>query len=421
MGKIQVKKFLISRSGIINSGQDAMACNFANGRFAVADGVSNSFHPEFVAQALCEAFVGDKGDIHEWGQHLRSYILDEVSDLWVKKVEAFAAQLEGRKRRHVEINRESLPMGSSTFAGIECNLDNNTLLYRILGDSSLFIIPQEGDVSVICSSRRQERNGQQYVVYDDTPACISNFEYNCQGRPRLTFNNQWMDGELALIPGYVVLLTDGAAQWLQDSLIMDRESIERFWNIHTEEQFVSFVSEQRAQQKMDDDIAIFILKIDSVTNEGFEDVAEPNDAVEEVVETNNVVEDFAEPNDAVEEVVETKNVVEEVAEPNDAVKEVVETKNVIEEVAKSSDAVEEAVETKNVVEEIAKSSDAVEEAVETKNVVEEIAKSSDDIEEVVETTSNDSVKSKKQVVPQKFSFTEMVIRLFKHFLSNENH
>lgn len=68
MGKIFVKKLLLSKSGVVNSGQDAMACNFTNGRFAVADGITNSFHPEFVAQALCKVFVDGNVAIQEWEQ-----------------------------------------------------------------------------------------------------------------------------------------------------------------------------------------------------------------------------------------------------------------------------------------------------------------------------------------------------------------
>lgn len=272
MGKIFVKKFLLSKSGVVNSGQDAMAYNFANGRFAVADGITNSFHPEFVAQALCKAFVDGNVAIREWVQQLNSHILDEISELWAEKVESLSLQLAGRQRRHIEMNRETLPMGSSTFAGIKCDLDKNILTYRILGDSSLFLIPREGVFSIVCSSRREERDGRRYVIYDDTPACISNFVYNCQGNPRLSFDEKWEEGELPIVPGYIVLLTDAAAEWLQDALIRDKEAIEHLWNLNSEKTFVDFVSEQRALAKMDDDLAIIILKIDSITNDGFEEI-----------------------------------------------------------------------------------------------------------------------------------------------------
>ena len=272
MGKIFVKKFLLSKSGVVNSGQDAIACNFTNGRFAVADGITNSFHPEFVAQALCKVFVDGNVAIQEWEQQLNSHILDEISELWAEKVESLSLQLAGRQRRHIEMNRETLPMGSSTFAGLECNLEKNLLIYRILGDSSLFIIPRTGDFSIVCSSRREERFGRKYVIYDNTPACISNFDYNCQGKPQLYFENKWEEGELPIVPGFVVLLTDGAAQWLQDALITDNKAIERLWYLNSEKAFVDFVSEQRVYEKMDDDLAIIILKIDSVTNDGFEEV-----------------------------------------------------------------------------------------------------------------------------------------------------
>lgn len=272
MGNILVKKFFLSRSGVMNYGQDAMACNFANGRFAVADGVTNSFHPEIVAQALCNAFVDGNVGMQEWEQHLNSHILDEVSEYWAEKVDLLTAQVTDRQRRHIAINRESLPMGSSTFAGIECNLEKKLISYCILGDSSLFLIPQEGEFSIVCSSRREKRNGRQYVIYDNTPACISNFVYNCQGKPRLYYKGQWEKGDLPIVPGYVVLLTDGAAQWLQDALIINKDAIEYLWNIKTEKAFIDFVSEQREQNKMDDDLTIYILKIDSETNDGFEEI-----------------------------------------------------------------------------------------------------------------------------------------------------
>lgn len=261
MAKILIKTFIISKEGDLITCQDRIGINLLLGRFAVADGVSNSYHPEIIAEALCNAFVAEDYPYEEWSKLFNERMHNDICSRWNKWVENYAKTLSGRRLRHEIFKRKDLPAGASTFAGITIDISKKEIRYNIIGDSSLFIKPNEYELKCICTASKKMRNNVVYFLYDNHPSCI------------LADNKilgEWISGVLPLQEGYIALMTDGAAEWLQDASMENNQAIEILWNLDTHKSFINFVEECRSSQCMEDDISIILIKVPKDNLEGFE-------------------------------------------------------------------------------------------------------------------------------------------------------
>lgn len=259
--KIDLRVFALSKSEQEGTSQDFNASSPTGFRYAVADGVSRSYHPEITAQALCQAFVSDSRPPAEWVEKFDAEVLPQVSEIWNERTAEFEQQMMSNPSaaRYIPSWRQSLPMGSSTFAGITVNPQNKTLDYCILGDSTLFLIPADGSpFTAICS--RATADGDD-IEYDNHPDCVSNDSHQCQGQPSLMRFGQWACGTLPLRPGFVGLLTDGAAKWLQQQLRAGADAASALWHMRSHDEFIALARNERKSGEMDDDLTILLLKV----------------------------------------------------------------------------------------------------------------------------------------------------------------
>lgn len=248
---IRIKTFITQKEGALQSCQDRIAYNLDEKIFAVADGVTNSYHPEFIANAICELFVCNNNKSNDWEKYFLEHILPEAGQKWQEKTEEYRSTLNERELKREMIRRDRWKYGATTFAGIAIDTNEDTINYHILGDSTLFVINDK--IESLCTSGRQVTDGVEYIMYDNRPRCIlSNAEVI----------GNIISGTIPLKEGYVALMTDGAAEWLQGEIHKDKSSIEKIWGLSDHKEFEKFVKEQRTFGKMDDDIAIVILKIE---------------------------------------------------------------------------------------------------------------------------------------------------------------
>ena len=256
-GRILVKMFLTSKFGGAEFSQDQLCVNFSKGRFAVADGVTNSYHPEAMAKALCQAFVKGHIPVEQWPSQFREIVHRQVAGIWEEEVAAYEKTLSGRRLAQERNIREFLPAGASTLAGIAIDADKQAAYYQIIGDSTVFVFDREGRFQCFCTNEREQRpDGSEYVVYDNHPQCIV-----ADGR----MMGDWLSGEVALPnDGFIVLLTDAASEWLQEKSMGDPETVKRLWEIADAKAFSAFVDDCREREmKMNDDVAVIILKCES--------------------------------------------------------------------------------------------------------------------------------------------------------------
>lgn len=265
MSKICVKTFIVQKDGDLYSCQDRIAINTDTGRFAVADGVSNSYHPEITAEWLCELFTKENYQADKWPSAFEDGYFDRISRFWETEVQAYEATLSGRQLKHAMYKRTDLPAGASTLAGILVDTVSERIHYHILGDSSLFLFQENQPVKCFCTCRHEMRNGRDWVLYDNHPDCVIATQ---------RMKGEWLSGTVGLNKGYVVLVTDGIAEWLQEASMDSIRVVEQLWEIEDHDSFLQFADNCRKQGKMDDDIALIILKIDEDWSEGYEVVFE---------------------------------------------------------------------------------------------------------------------------------------------------
>lgn len=259
MSKVLIKAFIFPKEGAMESCQDSMAMNLTIGRFAVADGVSNSYHPELVSRLLCKQFVSNTAMLWESGDALTLEIAKELSNQWEQEVANYESTLSGRRLQHAIMKRESFKHGASTFAGIELNPDNKTINYQILGDSTLFTIDNEGNVLVITSQIPMSNTLELH--YDNHPDFIRS-----DGKQK----GNCAIGQTTISRGYIILMTDGCAEWFTVAYKKNPDVLNHLWSFEDNNSFEELVVECRNAGKMEDDLAVIMLKIDESWDGSYE-------------------------------------------------------------------------------------------------------------------------------------------------------
>lgn len=263
MSTIQFKAFITQKDGDFITCQDRFSENMSKGRFAVADGVSNSYHPEITAQTLCDLYSNSDTPDTDWQTAFHSNYHAMITERWNREVKEYESTLTGRQYRHAMYKREDLPPGASTFVGISFNYEKQSFIYHILGDSTLFLVYENEPIQCICTSPKEISDGISRVKYGIHPDCIL-----ADGQ----MIGNWLSGELAIKKGFVAIMTDGIAEWLQEALFYNSSALHTLWEMKNHEEFESFVQNCRKIQKMDDDIAIVILKIGDRWDGSFEPI-----------------------------------------------------------------------------------------------------------------------------------------------------
>lgn len=258
MLKLEYKSFKIGKKIERDYCEDAIAVNPERNRFAVADGVSNSFRPEIVSQYLVDKFVNAELPVSDWQKALYTTVGKDLEQTWLEGVDNFLNGFKGFEREIQELRMQSLGSGASTFCGMILNIDNNTLDYAVLGDSCLFILPDEGKYEVVTSCASQEEENGWAIDFTSTTDCIQVGNYEPESE------ENWRIGSMPVHCGYIALMTDGASQWFQGVLASKDDNITKYlWNIlDTPQKFIEFVQNSRINgSPLSDDIAILLVKI----------------------------------------------------------------------------------------------------------------------------------------------------------------
>lgn len=258
---MQIKTFLLGKDGEENGRQDALRFNTEKGLYAVADGVSNSFHPEIVARILCEKFVSMNPDnVKDWRELPNIVLLPEIKDLWQTQVDEYMSSLSGRLLRHEQYNYETWNIGASTFCGIHYDEKNGLVRYAILGDSTLFLHLKDGSVKELNSTTKLiDNDGVEITDYSNSTDAILS-DGTCVG--------EWLIGELSMSDiCSISMMTDGMAKWFQKSEIDGLTPEHTLWNLQTNEMFISLAERARKNGDMDDDLAVILIKFGRVNSQ----------------------------------------------------------------------------------------------------------------------------------------------------------
>lgn len=254
MASIELKAFTQQKDGESYSNQDRFAVNIGKRRFAVADGVSNSYHPEITAETLCHEFISGDYAIDDWPTYFKNYAYDNICSYWNDEVYDIESELDELDLEHATLKRQKLPDGASTFVGMEINALLKEISFYIVGDSCLFLVADDKPLQTFCTSQFIEQGNQRFYRFDrHTNAVVVN---------QVDKDVQWLSGKLTINSGFLFLMTDGAAKWFQDEMVKNHNVVNSLWQMDGHDQFELLVQSCREQSMMDDDITIILLKFD---------------------------------------------------------------------------------------------------------------------------------------------------------------
>ncbi|MBK8807206.1 MAG: hypothetical protein IPO21_11405 [Bacteroidales bacterium] len=219
---------------------DRYAANTSNNHFAIADGVSKSFFPDYWADILVNEFV-----THDLDKELS---IENCQIVWLNKVaDKVNAPDVKWYTKNAFIRQEP---GLATFVGLR--IEGGKWFASALGDSFLFFVPNgvKGfDEWIKLSSKPLP------IVFDSFPDYYSSRNKQHGEIKRI---------EHSLVEGTFYLMTDALSEWVFDKQNKAIEEINEKW--HNQEEFERSITELRLLNVLNnDDSAILII---SVENDG---------------------------------------------------------------------------------------------------------------------------------------------------------
>ena len=210
--------------------------NTDNHRFAIADGVSKSFFPDYWADILVNNFIAIENNIE--------LSIEKCQAEWLEKInEKVSAPNVKWYTKNAFIKQES---GLATFVGLR--FENDKWFANALGDSFLFFLPNGKvgfDEWIKLSSKPLP------VVFDSFPDYFSS---------RNKQHGKVKSIEHTLVEGTFYLMTDALAEWVFCQQEKAIEEITGKW--HSQDEFERSVTELRLLNFLNnDDSAILIIEI----------------------------------------------------------------------------------------------------------------------------------------------------------------
>lgn len=201
--------------------QDSIGVDEQTQRFAISDGVTNSFIPQVLSRILTNAFVSSG---------IAGFPPLNLHELFTIERGAYLNSLDEDQRFLQEMVEEEFKDAAATFVGVE--ISDNLIKWIVIGDSCLFILPDNGSLSCYCSNESHADNEDKiHVVFDSHPAQILS---NGQTKGKI------VQGELEFAPYWIILASDAMSAWIVEaynnkcnpalllSEISDNEDFERF-------------------------------------------------------------------------------------------------------------------------------------------------------------------------------------------------
>ena len=243
-----VKSFITGKRGEgRNSIEDSIAVDMSSGRFAVSDGVSQSFLPQVWSSFLTQAWI----------------TVDEVNNFpQVNLYEQFRQErnrimglLDEDTRMDYEDLEKKYKTASATFCGIE--LYKGVLKWVAIGDSCLFILP-DGEHPQCISSHPMPTDDEGHIVpyFDNTP-----FQVLANGK----VYGEWIRGEREFRKGTLLLMSDAMSAWFINAHNDGHNPLEQLMALTDDESFENWVDAQyRLGLLNSDDESVVIVQLEEV-------------------------------------------------------------------------------------------------------------------------------------------------------------
>ena len=140
--------------------QDSIGIDEGLQRYAVSHGVTNSFLPQVLSRILTKEFVSSG---------MANFPPPNLQELFTIEREAYLNSLDEDQRFLQEMVEEEFKDSAATFVGVE--FANHLIRWKLIGDSCLFIQPDNGILSCYCSNEvRMDNDNNLHIVFDSRPS-----------------------------------------------------------------------------------------------------------------------------------------------------------------------------------------------------------------------------------------------------------
>lgn len=261
---MRIKSFITHKRGAsVNSIQDSIAMDVEKGRFALSDGVSDSVLPEIWADILTHAFIS-VDDIEQFPQEGLQQVFLSQKDNYISTLDREQGYIQKLIEKHFQT-------GSATFIGIE--LREDILSWHVIGDSCLFVMPDDEPLQCVCSNPSHiDEDGNLIIDFDIFP---------CQIHSDGSMHGEWIKGNRPFKTGCILLMSDAMSAWFVRQLNQGNSPLDQLDAITDNDNFEFFVEEQCRQGLLEsDDESVIIIKVGSESER-------INDSIVATIKTDN--------------------------------------------------------------------------------------------------------------------------------------
>lgn len=232
--------------------QDRLAVDKEKGRFALSDGVTQSALPQVWAQILVDEYLR--------AEKAEDFLTVNLSQKFQQARDVYASSLSERDFFNLEIVEDEFGSSSATFVGVDIN--DGKLSWHVIGDSCLFLLPDEGKTSCICSLPVE--------IDDQGRILLKRTSHPNQLSSDGTKVGEWICGEASIFTGWVLLMSDEMSSWFVEQINGGMKPLEQLLSINDNEQFEAFVENEYREKRLDsdDESVILIHLIEEKTAEG---------------------------------------------------------------------------------------------------------------------------------------------------------
>lgn len=221
--------------------QDSIGIDEGLQRYAVSDGVTNSFLPQVLSRILTKEFVSSG---------IANFPPPNLQELFTIEREAYLNSLDEDQRFLQEMVEEEFKDSAATFVGVE--FANHLIRWKLIGDSCLFIQPDNGMLSCYCSNEVcMDSDNNLNVVFDSRPSRILS---NGQTKGKI------IEGELEISSCWIALASDAMSAWIIDAYNNKRNPFQLLSQLSDNESFEHFVDKEykEGHLKSDDESIVLI-------------------------------------------------------------------------------------------------------------------------------------------------------------------
>ena len=249
--------------------EDRFAINMSSRRFAVADGMTESYLSDYFADLLVNRYVSYKEG--ELIVPASFFINEEFGKEWMKHTKEKEKEVKGTiYEKRLKRKKDLCRYAASTFAGM--SIHNDTIDYTVIGDCCIFGLDNNFNLQFVYPNVIE-------TGFNNAPPCITSDGI---------IKGECINGCMPLYSGYIYLLTDAIAKWFLERLNDSKNSGKRLWDLSSHVEMVNFLNDEYESNRLRaDDVAIIAIHlIDDELKQ--EDVILYSDNFDELLQKSNI-------------------------------------------------------------------------------------------------------------------------------------